>query len=721
MLNKLATFLIIICIDIILSKDEDNIDLDKQEIPINKEIYSALPGKRVSSKEQLLDIHKMSDITFFGFFFKKDSKNSFIISNFLPTIYGKLENLADFILIDCDESNNFSECEGKDEYFPRMVVFIPPQYKINPYTKKESTYSQISFSDGEVSETILYNFITKYIQSKGIKLSSENFKQIISNPSLNKVLLFTDKPQSGLIFKGLSGWFHDRIIFGEVHKEETGLSQKYEVKKYPTLIVVETLEEDLQTLRDEPEVHVYTGNLKAKDISVFLEKFALKTKLYLSNEGKQSSEEFSKEKIVSSLFKKIKGDALVKYFEKHNRDRLIIWVNKGEEVTEEMVNFSKKTNGFFHFIQIDCTQPEYSFFCVKVKKTPQLLLVQDLGLSWDQRISKSIGIKGINNYKDIIEEIKSEIEGKVKGLTKDNFQAETFKVLSVEKKLPCVHFFKDELDIVLHLISSEDEANETLQFFGFLDPPKELISQFGITTFPSTFIIAPDPRNPESAQLMPYIEELIYSKFKQVISQISNKKAPEKKEEKKLIHVEDLNTLEKECINKRKACFIGLLDGRDNNLVNYNRNKQTLDDLVSKSQDKPYTYLHLNATCHDEILRDFQINIDSLPTAIIYIPAKDIYTIMIGTFDSDSINSFMNKVINGRVAMQNITKDKFKLESKDCSLIKEEIIQDEDDDVLKEMLAEIAKKEEEERLAKEQEAKNKKNKKKKKNNKKEDL
>lgn len=129
-------------------------------------------------------------------------------------------------------------------------------------------------------------------------------------------------------------------------------------------------------------------------------------------------------------------------------------------------------------------------------------------------------------------------------------------------------------------------------------------------------------------------------------------------------------------------------------LDSYNYALRELNDLVQTTKEKPYTFLHLNATCHDEFLNEFNINVDSLPNALIYVPIKDKYTQLIGTFDRENISDYINGVIHGKYGMQTVTKDQFKFLEKDCSLIKDDIIvSEDDDDIMKEMMEEIKRKE----------------------------
>jgi len=176
---------------------EDEPTLDPDTIQINKEMYEHLPGIKIKNKDELKKITDESDQTFLAYYYIKESKNSFVIANFLVGVFKKIEYLAGVLTIDCDEeeAKSFSQCqEENQEVFPKIYAMIPPQFKVNPYTRKVAEYSEVRFSEPNVSEKILYGFISKLIQGKGIKLNNDNHKAITSNPNFNKVLLFTDKP-----------------------------------------------------------------------------------------------------------------------------------------------------------------------------------------------------------------------------------------------------------------------------------------------------------------------------------------------------------------------------------------------------------------------------------------------------------------------------------------------------------------------------------------------
>ena len=124
----------------------------------------------------------------------------------------------------------------------------------------------------------------------------------------------------------------------------------------------------------------------------------------------------------------------------------------------------------------------------------------------------------------------------------------------------------------------------------------------------------------------------------------------------------------------------------------------------------------------------FQFNVEALPHMVAYIPNKEMYSTLIGTFDLESIKDYLGKVVAGRVPFNNIPKSKIVIDSKvRCQDIVDAVDSNsnEEDDIMKEILAERQKQEDAANKLKEDEAKNnkkkRKGKKKKKKAKKSDL
>lgn len=82
------------------------------------------------------------------------------------------------------------------------------------------------------------------------------------NPSVPKVLLFTDKKGVPMLYKGLSVAFEKKLNFGIVRDSDSILVGKYGVKTFPTILVLKT---------GERKPFQYTGKeFNFKEIFTFL-------------------------------------------------------------------------------------------------------------------------------------------------------------------------------------------------------------------------------------------------------------------------------------------------------------------------------------------------------------------------------------------------------------------------------------------------------------------
>lgn len=83
----------------------------------------------------------------------------------------------------------------------------------------------------------------KFLHNNAIEITSANINTWINeNPSVPKVILFTEQKGTPMIYKGLSVEFEKKLFFGIVRKSEDALVQRYNILKFPMIIVVKTTE-----------------------------------------------------------------------------------------------------------------------------------------------------------------------------------------------------------------------------------------------------------------------------------------------------------------------------------------------------------------------------------------------------------------------------------------------------------------------------------------------
>jgi hypothetical protein len=94
-----------------------------------------------------------------------------------------------------------------------------------------------------------------------------NYEEYVNrDKNKNKVLIFTERKTTAPLFKALSKQYKDKLQFGEVRKSETELIEKFNINKFPSLIVI--------TDPYEYQNEQFQGEFKIDLLNKFLNKYA---------------------------------------------------------------------------------------------------------------------------------------------------------------------------------------------------------------------------------------------------------------------------------------------------------------------------------------------------------------------------------------------------------------------------------------------------------------
>ena len=715
------------------------------QIPENFD-FSSLPGITITSESDITTLLNSTDITYFLFYYKKESSHSKGIGQLLKNIYPKIKYLAEFLLIDCDNGSlsSMTQCQNQnnmnDDVFVYFEIYEPPIYKINPYTKKINTHVKRLYDRQEVEEKSLFNFIAKSIVSRAQELNEENYDIFINNPKLNKFILFTEKTRIPLLFRGISNYFYDQISFGIVNKKEKKLCEKLGINKFPSLMMYKNIEDEV--LMDEPKILFYEGKQTAEDIINYLKDYAKKEKFYKSNDNVVNENQ------NDAYFYKLNPEKVLKFIEDRNNKELILYFdnnldkdvfkkNDYSKINPDVVKFNEETHGFFLFGLVNCTNEENEKFCLdnfKIKKYPSLILLKSkkkeentLYENKEERIKNLIELS--LEYNEIEKEINSEYEGKLKE-SNQNTISSVLSEVTLKKKLAALYIFDTSVQLSINLLSLDENLNKIFDFIVLFNPSEELKSNLKITNLPHFTIAFPTQDNKGGLQMLPYMGQITYSKLKNFIEQTFRFEKGNNNEENTNIEVKidflnNTNDLITSC-SKKKLCMIAFFDMRNNNediIKKFNETYKIYEEVSKKSSKRPISFAYINATCQSEFSSKFNIDVGSLPNLVIYSYNKDVYSNLIGTFTVEDISEFITKTVSGRVNFQKIQKENAFLQDINCELIHEEKMEDDDDDIMKEIIEEEKKKREafDKERGVDDQKKKKKKKKKKKNKKESDL
>ena len=704
-----------------------------------------LPGIKLDTQEEISQYLKKTDVTILVFYYKTESEKAEEIAGNLKIVYSKLKYLIEIIKVNCD-NNHMEECTKTednlmDEEFYRIEVYVPPLYKLNPYTKEMNSHQKLQYAKTDISDKALYKFLTKTIISREQVITNENFENFKTRSNLNKVILFTNKKSSPLMYRGLSGYFYDRLALGIVYESEKNLCKKLEIKKFPTIMVIQTIEDDV--IIDDPNTIFYDGKMETENIVTFLEKYALKEKLYIAEKSHLRNSDdknlvyfnkLSAEKAMDFMKKK-KDKEIILYFDNDVKDGKISYDNLSDDIKE----FNSETHGFFHFAYVDCTGEEKEKICkshFKIKDFPNMVLYRP-----EKEIKEKIS-KGYElplEISNIRREINILFEPNVKSANAVNFQYMITESVQ-NRKIVLLYLFDGNINLGFGLITQKKLFSDFIDFIVMDSPPEDIKRKLQVRGLPNMNIIIPDESkldqngNPQT-QFMVYGGKLSFSVLDSFLKDSfhltekatnTQTSSPEDKKAVEISFIQTTKDLENTC-TKKKLCIIGFFDMRPGDMYtkNFEDNFKIFKNFTELSKKRPTSFGYVNATCQEEFSSKFGINIESLPSIIIYSYSKDVYTNLVGRFNEDDMSELLNKAVSGRINFQRMQKDNAVLQDIKCETIQPFVESDDDDDIMQEIIAEERRKREQfdkERNADDEKKKKKKKKdKKKKKNKSTDL
>ena len=485
------------------------------------EIYSKVMAIKIKHIKILHRLLNETDAATFVYFYTKTSKNAEIGAEMLKMVSDKLDFLVHVILVDCEdfEPHDYKYCvkvpEAKDG-FPRMVIYEQPKYRRNPYTGERQYFTEHMYSNKVVEEATIYNFVTTFINNKSVRLNPENIENFLNNNHFNKVILFTEREETSILYKGISSFFYDQLLFGEIHKDNKALIKRFKIKTFPTLIVYVTQEDNM--MLDEPRIERYGASIHSRAITHFIGEYAMKKKMYLSLEqGEKSELEELKYKVS---MKDLVPENYVQYLTKFISKRFIIYLDGDnelkledekdkeekeqadpnrppvfKEIPTDLKKLSKNTNGFFLFVRFNCN--ENKDFCKKtfnVDTFPSLLLVhktvsKDDGTQTNdipERLKRPIRLS--LDYETMETEILNEFPTKINEMNSQNI-GNFLQTAHKDKITPFIYLHEGVIPIGLQLLSHEDLYRKYVQINEIKRPNKDLLKNFQVKKVPSAIFL----------------------------------------------------------------------------------------------------------------------------------------------------------------------------------------------------------------------------------------
>ncbi|XP_051912610.1 putative protein disulfide-isomerase DDB_G0275025 [Hippocampus zosterae] len=148
--------------------------------------------------------------------------------------------------VDCEEYEALCAKQNIKEY-PSFVIY-PPMPMPPIFVTEANT-------------TLLQKKAARELHSNVIEVHKDNHRTFLAeNPSVPKVLYFSDKKGVPTLYKALSVAFENKLLFAIIRNSETELVDQYRVKSFPTLLLVKA---------SEKKPIPYKGALNYKEIFAF--------------------------------------------------------------------------------------------------------------------------------------------------------------------------------------------------------------------------------------------------------------------------------------------------------------------------------------------------------------------------------------------------------------------------------------------------------------------
>ncbi|CAI2172969.1 18254_t:CDS:2 [Funneliformis geosporum] len=180
-----------------------------------------------------------------------------------------LKGLVKVAAVDCDDQSNRNVCGAYDvKGFPTIKLFpsqAVPDKKNSNYNGPRTANEIVKFALSEIPSFVLP------ISNNNPTKKSFTIEEFLAkdNETMSKVILFTNKEKTTHLYKALSVEFHNRLFLGEVRQKESSVIEKFDIKKFPTLLAID---------KNTNEITEFKGKFNYENLSKYLNKYALPKK-----------------------------------------------------------------------------------------------------------------------------------------------------------------------------------------------------------------------------------------------------------------------------------------------------------------------------------------------------------------------------------------------------------------------------------------------------------
>jgi DnaJ family protein C protein 16 len=205
--------------------------------------------------DSLSKLYRRREIWFVYFYSTKD-RDFKELSEMWKQLAEKSYGIFKIAVVNCKANEEI--CEEFDVKKTPLIIYFPDG------TGTEEVYRGVKSVDE------IFKFGSQRMQSFVRTLNSNNYGEFITeNPTTHKVLFFTSRKSTAPLLKSLSKFFKGKLSFGEIRQTEKELVDRYEIKNFPSIMVV--------TDADKFKGVIYEGTLNRDGLEKFLNQYAYST------------------------------------------------------------------------------------------------------------------------------------------------------------------------------------------------------------------------------------------------------------------------------------------------------------------------------------------------------------------------------------------------------------------------------------------------------------
>ncbi|CAG9329135.1 PDILT_2 [Blepharisma stoltei] len=638
-------------------------------------LYENCPYVIHPSKEELSGLLENPDYMAVDIIYDRNGMPSKVLSNVIVDVLDKYHTFVKVYAYDCADDEQLCPENIKAE-LPIFEAHVPAG--LNPYTGKPLVHKR-KF-EGEIAYKEVSDFLLTNIPFLGEVLNKEN-EDFLNENQLNHAILFSSKEKAPLIFKALSSEFRGRLEFWVSLSSDPEYSKTFGVTEYPTLMV-----------RVGEDMYKYTGKYDFFEISKFLDQFAAKERQELKLKKKKPKEEKKEEPEIpqfpildldSNNFKeKLEGGKLA-----------IVHFYKESQVTE-WEEIKKNYNGVVLLANFQCKNEAEEEFAksLGVKKFPSLRIFPI------NRKRKSLELVFSNQY-ELEYEISRELKVDIISLSDSNINAFVNQV-GEEQKVGLLYLTETTPNLHFKGLASDPAFKDFVKFGSLNKPPEQAKQIFNQSRYP-TIIAFSSPDEKGDFNLLEFTGNL--NDYAAMSFFLDKQAIPYmlKREISPTVDVENADIVEfkhknyeKACTKKIGMCVIGFFEGNPENTPQFSVLKKV--SLLMEKRKIPFHFGWVDGICQHELRESFGISEAMMPNLAVYFPHKQKSARLVGTFNEDDINSFLEGVTRGKISTDD--KAKIKVIDRDCEAFHNSLKQNTEEGH-DELIEEVLKEEEEKKKA----------------------